>query len=132
MYRRYSGLDRRKFHRLDLDITVFYKIHEPLMVKVMVGDKEIEAAMLNLSAGGIAFITNYNIPKWTIIFLKFTLSKMDKQGIVGLYGPMQILGEVRSNIALEENEYRLGICFTQIEEKDKAEIYNFLKMSIKR
>lgn len=132
MYRRYSGADRRRFNRLDLDITVFYRIHEPLIVRIMIGDKEVEAAMLNLSEGGIAFLTNYDIPKWTMIFMKFTLSKMNKQGDVSLYGPMEIMGEVRSNASLERGEYRLGICFTRIDERDKGEISNFVKMSMER
>ncbi len=127
MYRRYSGNDRRRFQRLDLNIAVFCRVTEPPSVCVQVGDKEMEATMLNLSEGGIALLMNYNIPFWTILLIKFTLSKMDKDGKVKFYAPLEIKGEVRSNISLEKNEYRLGIRFMDLDYEDKAAISDFMK-----
>lgn len=129
-YRKYSGEDRRRFKRLDLNITVFYKVHEPLHIKLMVGDKEIEATILNISEGGIGLLTHYNIPTWTALFIKFNLSRMNKLGIIKTYGPMNIKGEVRSNVSLEKDEYRLGICFIDIDPKDKTTIADFVNSAM--
>ncbi len=115
---------------MDLNIIVLYRIDEPIEVRMQVGNKEIEATMLNLSAGGMALLTDHNIPVWTTLAIKFTLSKMDKQGEVIFYGPMEIIGEVRSNVLVSQNEYRLGIRFTQINLEDKTEIVNFVKMAL--
>jgi hypothetical protein len=46
---------------------------------------------------------------------------------VSFYGPMDIAGEVRYNMALGGNEFRLGISFKKIKGQDKTEIANFLK-----
>ncbi len=127
MYRKYSGNDRRRYQRLDLSIIVLYRIDEPVEVRMQLGDKEIEATMLNLSEGGIGLLTNYNIPLWSVLSIKFTLSRMNKHGEVFFQGPMEITGEVRSNVMLKEGEHRLGICFTGVDQKDKVEIVKFIK-----
>lgn len=129
-YRSYSGSDRRRFQRLDVDITVFYRVDLPLSVRILVGNQDVEASMLNLSGGGIALISRYNIPAGTTLLLKFTLASMNKEGEVSLYGPMEIKGEVRSNVKWEEVNYRLGISFIGIEDKDKIEIARFMQMAM--
>ena len=127
VYRRLSEGDRRRFQRLDLSINVLYRVDQPLEVRMKIGDKEIEATTINLSKGGMAFLTDYDIPVWSSLLIKFTLSRMDKEGKVSLYGPMEISGEVRSSIPLENKVRRLGICFIRIERKDSQEIINFLE-----
>ena len=130
MYHRYSGYDRRKYQRLDLNIVLLYRVNEPIVVRMQVGDKEVEATMLNLSEGGMGFLTNYNIPVGTELLIKFTLSRMDKECKITFHGPMKIVGEVRSNFALERSEYRLGVCFTKIALQDKTEIISFIKTTL--
>jgi c-di-GMP-binding flagellar brake protein YcgR len=130
-YHRYSGNDRRRFQRLDLNVIVMYSVAEPLTIRATVGDREIEATMLNLSLGGMALLTEYNLPLWTLLDIRFTLTRITKEGTVGMYGPMRIRGEVRSNIPLEEKEYRLGISFIRIEDRDKVELTEFLKTIIR-
>lgn len=131
MYRRYSGNDRRRFQRLDLNIIILYRVDGPPAVRMQIGDKEIEATMLNLSEGGIGLITNYNIPLWSLLSIKFTLSRMDKDGLVKFFGPMEIKGEVRSNVSLERNEYRLGISFMELSYQDKHTIADFVKSALR-
>ena len=131
MYKKYSGQDRRRFQRLDLNITIIYRIHEPLVLRVQFGDKEIEATMLNLSEGGIGLITSYNIPANTVLFIKLTLSRMNEREQIVCYDPMAVMGKVCSNAMLEKNEYRIGIYFTRIDQKDRDEIRNFVKMTLK-
>ena len=126
-YHRYSGNDRRRYERLDLDLKVVYRVSGPPIVRLNIGDKEIEATMLNLSLGGMALATEYGIPVWTLLDIKFSLSRMDKEGEVSIYKPMEITGEVRSSILLEDKEYRLGICFTGINDKDKLDLADFIK-----
>lgn len=130
MYRKYSGQDRRKYQRLDLNIILIYRVNEPIFVRMQVGDREIEATMINLSEGGMGFLNDYNIPLGTELFIKFTLSKMDKEGHITFHGPMQIIAEVRSNVAQEKGEYRLGVCFTKIKLQDKGGITDFVKTAL--
>ncbi len=125
MYRSYSGNDRRRFQRLRMNLSVIYKVDQPVTVRMLIGDKEVEATTLDLSEGGMALLTDFNIPVSTSLFIKFTLFKVGGDGKVNFYGPVVIGGEVRSNV-LSEKKYRLGICFSQIEPQDKTEMADFL------
>ena len=59
--------------------------------------------------------------------IKFTLFRVENDD-VSFYGPMEINGEVRYNMPLGGNEYRLGFCFTKLNKQDKIEIANFVKL----
>ncbi len=132
VYRSYSGSDRRRFQRLDVNITVFYRVDLPLSARVLVGNQEVEAIMLNLSAGGIAIVTKYGIPAGTLLIIKFTLTSINKDGEVSVYGPIEVRGEVRSNLTWEDGGYRLGISFTDIDKNNKVEIARFIQMAMSR
>jgi len=88
--------------------------------------------MLNLSAGGMALVTKYGIPGATLLLIKFTLTSVNKQGEVKIYGPIEARGEVRSNTKWENNTYRLGISFSDIDQKNKLEIARFVQMAMSR
>lgn len=118
--------ERRNNFRLDLTLTVFYQVKKPLTALIVIGDEKFEARMLNLSQGGMALLTHYDIPAGTVLSIQFTLVDMDKHSPFSLHGPMKITGQVRSNILVRSNEHRLGVCFTQIDSRDKAVITNFV------
>jgi len=126
------GQERRKFSRLRLRLAVVYQVDKPLTLRMQIGDREIMATALDLSEGGMAISTNYDLPLETELLIKFTLFKVDNEGRVSFYGPMEIIGAVRSSAAIEANLHRLGIFFTNIDDKDKAEIINFVKIALKK
>ena len=132
VYRSYSGSDRRRFQRLDVDITVLYRVDLPLSVRMLIGNQEIEAIMLNLSVGGIALVTKYNIPCATLLLMKFTLTSVNREGKVSLYGPIEVKGEVRSSAKWENSTYRLGISFSDIDHQNKFQIARFVQMAMSR
>ncbi|MCM8801145.1 MAG: PilZ domain-containing protein [Candidatus Omnitrophica bacterium] len=125
----YAGPERRRFRRVPVDFIVIYQVNEPLVVKMSIGwDTEVEAMMLDLSEGGMAVLTNYYIPKDTVLSLRFTLvnlSLSDQEKI----RMMRIVGNVRYAILIGNNEYRIGICFTEISDSDKKAISDFVKLS---
>jgi len=127
---RYIGQEKRKTPRLLLRLAVIYKVDQPLVVRMRVGEREVLATTLDLSEGGMALSTNFDIPLLTVLAIKFSLLKSNADGTVKCYGPMEIIGEVRSNIPLEKKRYRIGICFLNISEKDKAEISKFMKVAV--
>lgn len=131
MYRKNGVNDRRRFQRLRLNLTAWYRIESPLFLRNIFGDKEIEAITLDIGKGGISLITKNNIPVWATLIIKFILFKTDNEGLVSFSDPVEIIGEVRSNILLENNEYRLGICFKQIKKEDRYEIDDFVDSAVK-
>jgi c-di-GMP-binding flagellar brake protein YcgR len=132
MYNKNLGYDRRRFQRLALNIAVTYSIKEPLVARIVIGDMDIQAHMLDLTQAGLAIVTNHNVPIETIISLSFDLAKVNEKGIASLYETIKAAGEVRSNIKLRADEYRLGICFIAINEQDKTRIAEFVNMALGR
>ena len=127
MYGSYTGSDRRKLKRLAATFIVIYKADSPLHVRMMIGNRDIHAIMLNLSEGGMAFITNYNIPQGTRLSIQVILINEKAVKDEERVRPMQINGEIRYNIRGEKKEHRLGICFTQISDEYRRAIANFVE-----
>ena len=119
--------EQRKFKRIKINLSVVFRLAQPAAIRLLVGNKEVRATMLDLSEGGLSVLTNYDIPKSTALLMKFTLFKVENDD-VSFYGPMDITGEVRYNMPLGGEEYRLGIYYKKIKNQDKIEIANFLKI----
>ncbi|MFH1046089.1 MAG: hypothetical protein V1727_03905, partial [Candidatus Omnitrophota bacterium] len=77
---------------------------------------------------GMAILTEKNIPALSVLAINFNLiNEFEKKE--NQEKPMELEGEVRYNIFLQERAYRLGISFTKISKKDKDEITNFINMT---
>jgi len=131
MHRKNGVSDRRRFQRLSLNLSAWYRIESPLFLRNIFGDKEIEASTLDISKGGLALVSANNIPVWSTLIIKFILFKTDAQGLVSFSDPVEIVGDVRSNILLENNEYRLGISFKEIKKETRSEIDGFIDSALR-
>jgi c-di-GMP-binding flagellar brake protein YcgR len=120
------GIDKRKFKRVQARFTIIYDIHKPLSASFRIGGKEVDALMLDLSNSGMAICTNYDIPVATVLRMKFTLINR-KAELESRVKTIELMGEVRYNILLENSERRLGIMFTQIKEEDQKAIEDFVE-----
>ena len=98
--------------------------------RIAIGDMDIQAQMIDLSQVGLAIATKYNIPAGTLLSIRFDLAKMNEKGTASFYQAIKVAGDVRSNIKLSKDEYRLGICFLKIDDKDKAMIEEFVSMAL--
>jgi len=125
----FSGRDRRKFKRLKVDFTVIYRVDRPITIRMLVGDREIEALMLDLSEGGMSILTRYNIPTATILAMRFTFIDLTAYK-ESRSRRIDIIGDVRYNKLANKKEHRLGICFTQINDQDRLAIADFVKRAI--
>lgn len=123
---RYNGPERRKSKRLRVDFIVVYRVRRPIRLFMVIKNKEVSALMTDLSEGGMAILTDYDIPVSTTLLIKFTLINppATENERVRM---MEITGEVRYNTYLGNNEHRLGICFTHISKEDRTAIVNFIK-----
>ena len=124
----YLARERRKFKRVKASFIVTYEIDKPLKLRMLIEEREANAVMLDLSEGGMSIVTEYKIPALTILLIKFTLINLSANDNNRIR-TMEMTGEVSYNILAEEREYRMGICFTHIDEEDKCMIANFVKMA---
>ena len=118
-------VDRRRFQRLKVNLSVFYKIETP-EIRNVTGEEEFEANSLDISTGGISFLSKYYIPSYTTLSVKFILFKAGVSGMVSFNDPIEIAGEVRSSVLTEESQFRLGICFKTMPTVNREEISDFI------
>jgi c-di-GMP-binding flagellar brake protein YcgR len=122
---RKSRSEKRKRRRLNVNFTLYYRIHKPIDVRMMVGNQEVNALMIDLSEGGMAIKTDFLIPVSTILLTKFTLidDTLDKNERVK---PMDITGEVKYSVPTDSKENRLGIYFLKISREDRMAIASYV------
>ena len=124
----YGGPDRRRDKRVKVNFIVGFLVCKPLEVHMSVENKQTDAVMADLSKSGMAIISSSSLPKAATLELDFTLVtpyRIDGKIIT----KMKIEGNVVNRADLGENKYRLGIEFTKIDEKDRAAIVDFVKLT---
>jgi len=121
----FGGSEKRKYKRVRLGLSLVYRQDSALNVSLRGSGEEHKAKMFDLSEGGLAIISDVAIPNATLLWTRFTLSKAEERG-VSYYGSMDLLGEVRYCVPIDNNKYRLGIAFVNIKDKTKADIANFV------
>ena len=108
---RWECNDRRKYQRLRLTVSVMYRVTDPGYARRYFEDREFEAVTLDIGQGGMALITNSDIPAHCMLAIKFSLMRMNNSGVVDCSEPFEIKGEVCSNQDWEGRQHRLGISF---------------------
>ncbi len=122
-----SANEKRRSKRLRANFTIFYQVDKPPTVVMNVGyGIEIESLMLDLSEGGMAILTNYDLPVNTVLLIKFILINRALQGDNRVI-KLSMTGIVCYNQLCENEEHRLGIRFSEISEKDKQAIADFIR-----
>ncbi|MDD1778551.1 MAG: PilZ domain-containing protein [Candidatus Helarchaeota archaeon] len=121
----YSGVERRKYRRVKVNLTIVYRKNESPNVRIRDDKGENDAAMVDIGEGGIAIITTVNVLVGTELLIRFTLVEAaGEKG--GFYGDFELLGKVTSNITVDKDSYRLGIVFLNIDDRIKGNIANFV------
>ena len=128
MNNNYSGMERRKFKRVEASFTVFYTVNSPIDVRMSFGDREVDALALDISEGGMAILTDFDIPALAIIAIRFTMLDYKAVSAENRTRSIVVQGEVRYNIFMaKEKAYRLGIKFIGLSADDRNFIANFVK-----
>lgn len=122
--------EKRRFNRLKVNITVNYQVRKPIHVRMLVGEEDVEAITLDLSEGGMAIMTLYDLPVETLISMEFMVHEEDNSSSFKFYRSIFVQGEVKSNVLMGNNKHRIGISFQKIEESDRAEIARFVHLGI--
>jgi c-di-GMP-binding flagellar brake protein YcgR len=123
----YPEQDRREFRRQEVSFIVIYRVNTPLFVRMLVKDKEVDALALDLSEGGMAILTSYELAISTLVTLKFIIFKDLVLNMKRLSESVEATGEVRYSVFTKEKAYRIGIRFTDISSEDRNLIATFAK-----
>jgi c-di-GMP-binding flagellar brake protein YcgR len=101
-----------------------YKIVQPFEVVSKIGSEDISAVMTDLSEGGLAFISAYQLPVSTIVNAKFTVMTRDIGGR-SKGTKLEIKCEVVNTLSLSKGEYRSGARFINITDEKRRMINDF-------
>lgn len=75
----YAGKERRANKRVRMNCTVTYRANEPMSARFMMGSNDVHAKMVDISQGGMAMVTDYDIPVSTMLSMRFTILKVNKE-----------------------------------------------------
>ena len=118
--------ERRKFQRTKVSFIVIYRVNSPITVRIQIGAEEADAIALDLSEGGMAIITKYEIPAATLVTLKFIIIDTAAVNIEERTRVLEIAGEVCYVSSVQKLTYRLGIKFMELTADDRAFIAHFV------
>jgi c-di-GMP-binding flagellar brake protein YcgR len=122
--------ERRKHKRLKIHLEVAYRIDRPPFARISIGENEIEALALDLSEGGIAILTEHDIPVTSLLSIELFLGNPPHKTGTKTYEAIKTKGKVRSNIVTEKGRHRLGISFEELEEEDRTKVANFVRIGL--
>jgi len=129
LFNRYWGKDRRRFQRLLLNLTIWYKVRTPEDLRLKFGEKDMEATTLDLSTIGLAFLSKHRIPVWSTLLLKFIFFGQN-EGSVNIVKPVEVEAEVKTCLPYE-NEFRLGVYFKGLDEERRVELSRFVGATLR-
>lgn len=130
MNQQYAGIEKRRFTRVAVNFIVFYRVNLPLAVRIKIGDKEIETLAADISEGGMAIYTDYEIPPLTIVTVEFIMVNDFVISAQDRFRSIIVQGEVRYNVFIEEKKiFRFGLQFIDLSVDDRIFISNFVTAS---
>jgi len=124
-----KGIERRQFKRVIASFSVVCKVHAPLAMSMNIGGKDVDAIALDVSEGGVAVLSNYDIPVGSIVMLKFIMFNEAAKIRAERSRMIEIQGEARYSVLTKEKSYRLGIRFMNISSEDRSFIAKFIETS---
>jgi c-di-GMP-binding flagellar brake protein YcgR len=110
-----KGADRRKFARLDLALTVSYKVAGQTAGHPM---DPREAISSDVSLGGLRLMTPAKLENGTMLDLEIILGEEGK--------PISAEGEVMWQNKISETSYETGVMIKRMPDADKSEFMKFV------
>jgi c-di-GMP-binding flagellar brake protein YcgR len=123
-----SPKERRRFPRVPLDIDLNYKVNRLPDVRMKTDSVEDTSHLINISEGGIAFVSPVDMPVSTGLDLTFNLiaGKARKSKIM-------VKGETRYSILRADyRTYQVGVEFIKIKASDRKHIAFYVKSQLRR
>lgn len=111
-----KGVERRKYARLDLALTVSYRIAGQAGTHPM---DPREAISSDISAGGIRLMTPTALDNGTVLELEMVLGDQESN-------PVRATGEVVWQNKISETSYETGVMIKGMPEADKKRFMEFV------
>jgi PilZ domain len=119
--------EKREHKRLPVSFPVLWTVKTPFMVRVRIGDSIHSAVAQDIGEGGMALLTNFEIPVDTLLSLKFTIVNeviLSSQDCMHYF---ELDAQVCYSARTEGNAYRIGVSFLNILPSGRLFIVNYIR-----
>ncbi|MFB3919981.1 MAG: PilZ domain-containing protein [Candidatus Velamenicoccus archaeovorus] len=120
----YPDQERRKFRRVKQGYVLMYKMASGVKTRALPVEAAYNGMMLDLSEGGMAFLTHQKIPLSTCITNKFILVNELMTQQDNRFRPIEAEGKVCYHLCGQRGMYRVGLQFTRLSDDDRGFIKN--------
>lgn len=123
MENKYTGLEKRKYRRLQNNIFISGNLRST-------PSGEFKAFTKDISAGGLMFETDRSIPQDEILDIEL-YQPVDclKSVIFSISAKVKVIwaGKIKESSFEGENKYKVGLQFSEIKEEDRQKIVKFVE-----
>lgn len=119
--------EKRKHKRVPVFFAMLYAVKLPIAVRIYVGGLERPAVAQDIGVGGLALLTNFEIPINSLLVVKFTLANEAVLNIQERTHSFELDSQVCYCLPAESGSYRLGVSFVNIVSSESLFISNYIK-----
>jgi len=119
--------EKRKHKRVPVFFAMLYAVKLPMAVRIHVGGLERPAVAQDIGEGGLALLTNFEIPIDSLLVVKFTLANQAASSIQERTRSFELDSQVCYCLPAESGSFRLGVNFVNIAPLESLFISNYIK-----
>lgn len=119
MVKKYIGIERRKFPRLEIPLFIFYRLET--------GDSFVmlKAISRNISGQGLMFEIEKPLPIGSMLYLEIYQPSVRYKDLIFLVYVRARAIWVDEEV--KDNKYQIGVEFVEVEKEDKAKIMEYVE-----
>ncbi|HNW40022.1 MAG TPA: PilZ domain-containing protein [Candidatus Omnitrophota bacterium] len=122
-----NSQEKRQHKRVPVAFAMLYMVKLPIAVRLYMGGRERSAVAQDIGEGGLALLTNFEIPVDSLLLVKFTITNeaiMNKQERTQSF---ELDAQVCYCRPGEDGSYRLGVSFINIVPTERLFIANYIR-----
>jgi hypothetical protein len=121
-----GGEEKRQFKRVPVSLDMLYMVKLPISVRMFTGGQERPAIAQDISEGGLALSTNFEIPVDALLLLKFAITNDAVMSSEERTHNFELDAQVCYCRPLENGSWRLGVSFVNIVTSERLFISNYI------
>jgi len=127
MENQYKGPERRESIRVKTEFPVLYNIGPRSRVLLIINRTLFDAIAENISEGGMAILTNVNLPVDASVHVNLTLYNIKEADFSKRIRRIKVGCKTRYSSPTSDGAYTVGLQFLDLSEQDRHFIANYIK-----
>jgi hypothetical protein len=121
-----ENTEKRQFKRVPVSFDMLYTVKLPIAVRMYTGGCERPAVARDIGEGGLALLTNFEIPVDALLLLKFAITNDAVMSNEERTRNFELDGQVCYCRPLENGSWQLGVSFVNIVNSERLFISNYI------